>query len=199
MLSQHLLESLLFGHMRSNCWGPGPDSLLRPGLLEVSSGGTLLLADIDEIHPITLGGVARALREKRVRPIGHDQYRDVDLRIIATTNPARLDQHGPSPFPSSELEGVVVVTVAVPSLRERADDIEMLADELAREISVEHGAEIPPLSRKAIDQLKAYDWPGNIRELRNVIERAMLLGGGKELDFSDYMTSRARTRRQSSA
>ena len=175
-----VIESVLFGSMMSD-WVRGP--VRRAGVMEQWGSGTLLLADAQALRPATFDRIVRAVREMRVQATSQDQYVGADIRVMAATSEEHLN--------SGEFEGLALTALRVPPLRERADDIALLASELAREIAGEHEMEVPRLADGAIDQLKAYGWPGNVRELRNVIERTMFLSDGKDLDFG-WVTSKGR-------
>lgn len=170
-LSRELMESELFGHQRGAFTGAATSKL---GLLDLAHRGTAFLDEIGEIDPALQPRLLKVLEEQRFRRLGDVRDHLVDVRLIAATNRdlARLSRDGK--FRSDLYFRISTVALTIPPLRKRIEDIPQLAREIAANLRP-GGAEITP---DALHMLQAYDWPGNIRELRNVIERALLNSNG---------------------
>src|SRR5213082_3517715 len=167
-----LLESELFGHER----GAFTDArTAKPGLFEVAEGGTLFLDEIDRLAPELQGKLLRALEQKTMRRLGATVSHTVDVRIVAATNTdlAAAVQHGL--FREDLYYRLNVVTLELPPLRARGQDVVLLAEFFLSRFSARYGLPEPPLTPEARRTLLAHSWPGNIRELRNTIERTILL------------------------
>src|SRR5437870_11009992 len=167
-----LLESELFGHER----GAFTDArTAKPGLFEVAEGGTLFLDEIDHLAPELQGKLLRALDQKSMRRLGATVSRTVDVRIVAATNAdlAAAVQHGL--FREDLYCRLKVGTLELPPLRARGQDVVLLAEFFLSRFSARYGLPQPPLTPEARRALLAHSWPGNIRELRNTLERAILL------------------------
>jgi two-component system response regulator HydG len=176
-----LLESELFGHVR----GAFTDAKTsRRGLLLDADGGTLFLDEICDLSPQLQPKLLRALQERTVRPIGGQGELAFDVRVVAATNEDVSDAVSGRRFRSDLYYRLNVIPIVVPPLRERGEDVALLARHFAAVYAKRHGRRAPSLSREALDRLCAYPWPGNVRELQNYIERAMALGGDGEIgDF----------------
>jgi two-component system response regulator AtoC len=171
-LPENLLESELFGYEK----GAFTDARDRKqGLLEIANTGTLFLDEIGEM-PIGLQArLLRVLETKTFRRIGGIQDIEVDLRIVAATNRDLVREAQEGRFREDLFFRLNVVPIDIPPLRERVDDIPILASYFVRHFNHELGRTVRGFSREARDLLKAYHWPGNVRELKNVVERAILL------------------------
>ena len=171
-LAEGLLESELFGHVKGAFTGAaGP----RPGLFREADHGTLLLDEIGDISPALQARLLRALQEHEIVPVGSETPVRIDVRVIAATHrdlPALVQQ---GRFREDLYYRLNVVTLALPPLRERRQDIPLLIDHFLRKFAARHARGFIAVDPEAQQQLLAYDWPGNIRELQNVLERAMLL------------------------
>jgi transcriptional regulator with PAS, ATPase and Fis domain len=181
-LARELLESELFGYAKGAFTGAAANKL---GLLEVAHRGTVFLDEIGDVDPLVQPKLLTVLEDKRFRRLGDVQDRSVDLRLIAATSHDlnRLSQK--QQFRSDLYFRISTLVLRVPPLRERADDIPMLANAMLSHLSRDRGRRRRALSAAAVRALQAYAWPGNVRELRNVLERAVLLSGADILQPSD--------------
>jgi DNA-binding NtrC family response regulator len=173
-LPENLLESELFGHVRGSFTGAHRD---KEGLLAAARGGTFFLDEVAEMSPALQVKLLRALQEREIVPVGATQPLDIDVRIIAATN-RDLDQEiRRGAFRSDLYYRLNVITMHLPPLRERDDDVVLLAEHFLRRLSEQTGAELT-LSPECSAVLQRYDWPGNVRELENALERAAILTRG---------------------
>jgi DNA-binding NtrC family response regulator len=145
------------------------------GLVELAAGGTLVLEDVHLLDPLAQGALAEALREDSFRRVGSSHRIETEVRFIATAGPELPAAVRAGSFRSDLFELLGQASIALPPLRERAVDVALLAQAFVREFGGKRG---PSLATEAIDALQSYQWPGNLRELRNVLERAVLLAGG---------------------
>jgi transcriptional regulator with GAF, ATPase, and Fis domain len=174
-LPETLIESELFGHERGAF--TGADRLKR-GRFEVAAGGTLFLDEVGELAPAVQAKLLRVLQERSYERVGGTATLSADVRLIAATNRTLEDAVAAGRFRDDLFYRLAVFRVHLPSLRERGDDILLLADRFVRELGSRMGKGDVGLSREARDLLLAYHWPGNIRELQNAIERAVILSDG---------------------
>jgi transcriptional regulator with GAF, ATPase, and Fis domain/truncated hemoglobin YjbI len=174
-----LFESEFFGHVKGAFSGATRD---RKGRLETAHQGTLLLDEVGEIPPELQGKLLRALQQMSFERVGDDQTRQVDVRVIAATNRCLADEAASGRFRPDLYYRLSTFPIEVPPLRERDDDIGLLAEYFLAEIAGRLRRKPPRLSKQQVRQLRAYDWPGNIRELRNVLERVIILGSASDLD-----------------
>ena len=171
-LSEGLLESELFGHVRGAFTGAVTD---KPGLFRSVEGGTLLLDEIGETSPAIQVKLLRALQEREVIPVGSSAAESFDARMIAATNKNLETEAAEGRFREDLFYRLNVVEMTVPPLRERRDDIPALVEHFVTKFARTHNVPVKSVAPSAIDALFAYDWPGNIRELENTIERAFIL------------------------
>ncbi len=175
-LQETLLESELFGHERGAFTGA---SASKAGLIETAEGGTLFLDEIGEMSLPTQAKLLRVLEERSVRRVGSLQARSVDVRVLAASNRDLAIESERGAFRRDLYFRLNGMSVLIPPLRERLDELETLARKLLVEASEAHGRARPPdLPDDALDTLRGHTWPGNIRELRNVLERAVVLCPG---------------------
>jgi DNA-binding NtrC family response regulator len=166
-IPRELLEAELFGVERGAATGVSA----RPGLLLEASGGVLLLDEIAELSPAAQASLLRVLQEREVVPVGGQQPRAVDVRVIAATNVGLADRVAAGGFRADLYYRVAAITLRVPPLRERAEDIGPLCEHLVRQLSGELGRPVRGMTLGALRALEASDWPGNVRELSNVVAR----------------------------
>ena len=174
-LPAHLEESELFGHKKGAFTGAAAD---REGLFEAADGGSLFLDEIGETSPTTQVKLLRAIQEGEIRRVGEDRDRKVDVRVIAATNRDLRREVAESRFREDLYFRLAGFTAKVPPLRERREDIPLLVDHFLQEFSQEMGWESPGMSREALEVLEAHRFPGNVRELKNLIEYALIKSRG---------------------
>ncbi|MEK7392654.1 MAG: sigma-54 dependent transcriptional regulator [Fibrobacterota bacterium] len=181
-IAETLLESELFGHARGAFSGATQD---RPGLFEAADGGTLLLDEIGEIPASMQVKLLRTLQEREIRRVGENKSRSVDVRIVAATNRDLAQEVAKGNFRQDLYYRMNVVSLQVPPLRERHDDILPLARVLLAQAASRMKRKIPGLAPDAADKLLRYAWPGNVRELENAMERAAALAPGELVELDD--------------
>jgi transcriptional regulator with PAS, ATPase and Fis domain len=168
-----LFESELFGHVKGAFTGATEG---RNGLFYYAQGGTLFLDEISELPQAIQTKLLRVLEDRRVRPVGSNREVPVDVRILAATNRDLADEVAAGRFREDLFYRLDVVTLRVPPLRERPQDVPLLARHFMDALAVHLGIPPLPFARDVLDALSAYPWPGNARELRNFIERSLILG-----------------------
>lgn len=178
-LSENLLESELFGHERGAFTGAVRQ---RKGRFELADQGTIFLDEISEISPAIQVKLLRVLQEKQFERVGGSETITVDIRIIAATNKDLQRLVDEDKFREDLYYRLKVVTINVPPLRERLDDIPPLVHSFVEHFARENGRKAPAVSPDAIDIFKRYNWPGNVRELQGEIERMVILAIGDRLD-----------------
>jgi two-component system, NtrC family, response regulator AlgB len=181
-LSEHLLESELFGHMQGSFTGAIKD---KPGRLEAANGGTVFLDEIAELSPALQSKLLRFLQDQRFERVGGEQTINVDARIIAATNRNLTQEIAARRFRSDLYYRLNVISLRMPALRERPADILPLAEIFLAEAAARNRRIGLQFSEEAGKALAAYSWPGNIRELRNAVERAVVLSRGATLRKED--------------
>ncbi len=173
-----LLESELFGYMKGAFTGASQN---KRGLFEVASGGTIFLDEIGEMSVGMQVKLLRVLQERTVRPVGGTQETPIDVRVIAATNKDLRDMVTANTFREDLFYRVSVIPIQVPPLRERRDDIELLATHFLKKYASAAQKSILRISPDSLAALRASEWPGNVRQLENTIERAVALEMGDEL------------------
>lgn len=187
-LPEALLESELFGHEK----GAFTDAReQKKGLFELADGGTVFLDEVGDMSPAIQAKLLRVLEERTFRRVGGTQDITVDIRVIGATNVDIETALRDGAFREDLYYRLSTVPIYIPPLRERKDDVSLLADHFRRSFAKEFRREMAPLSNDVVDKLKSYSWPGNVRELRNVMERAALLSSGSELEAGDIVLGRA--------
>ena len=181
-ITETLIESELFGHVKGAFTGANSD---RIGLFEAASNGTILLDEIGDISPGMQVKLLRVLQEKEVRRVGENKSRPVDVRILAATNRDLTQAVSDGAFRQDLYYRLKVVELFVPALRDRRDDILPLARIMLADAAARMARKIDGITPAAADQLLRYDWPGNIRELENAIERAVALAAGSRVGIAD--------------
>ncbi|MGB3344914.1 MAG: sigma-54 dependent transcriptional regulator [Aequorivita sp.] len=175
-IPSELIESELFGHVKGAFTSAIKD---RAGKFEAANGGTLFLDEVGDMSLSAQAKVLRALQENKVQRVGSDKDLKVDVRVITATNKDLKKEIEAGRFREDLYHRLAVILINVPSLNERREDIPLLVDYFSERISSEHGTLQKKFSPKAIKTLQEYDWTGNIRELRNVVERLIILGGNE--------------------
>jgi DNA-binding NtrC family response regulator len=172
VLAEHLMESELFGHLRGAFTGA---DAARTGRFELADGGTILLDEVTEIDLSLQAKLLRVLQEKTFERVGSSETQQVDVRVLASTNRDLREQVAEGNFREDLYYRLAVVPIIVPPLRERPSDIPALIDHFLARVAVRLGKEPCQLDPAASELLSAYRWPGNIRELENIITRASVL------------------------
>jgi DNA-binding NtrC family response regulator len=185
-IAETLLESELFGHRKGAFTGAIVD---RKGLLEEAHGGVLFLDEIGEMPASMQVRLLRFLQGGEVRRVGDTVTRQVDVRLVAATHRSLEDEVAAGRFRQDLYYRINVVSVRVPPLRERVEDIPALARAFLARTAARMRRDVQGFSREALDLLMSYSWPGNVRELQNVIERALNLATGREIGESDLPAS----------
>ncbi|MFN3740566.1 MAG: sigma-54-dependent transcriptional regulator [Thermodesulfovibrionales bacterium] len=171
-IPENLLESELFGHVRGAFTGAVSS---KRGLFEEANSGTVFLDEIGELPLSLQAKLLRVLEDQEIRPVGSNQSVRVDIRFISATNKDLLQLVREGKFREDLFYRLNVISITLPPLRERGEDIELLSRYFIERYSREHGKEVKNIEENALRLLKKYHWPGNIRELQNVIERAVLI------------------------
>ena len=171
-LPENLLESELFGHTKGSFTGAVRD---KDGLFVAAKAGTFFLDEVGEMSPATQVKLLRALQEREVIPVGATEAVPVDVRIIAATNRDLEEEIRRGSFRGDLYYRLNVITLHLPPLRDRADDIPILAEYFLQRFAAGRGREAPRIAPGIVETLQAYDWPGNVRELENALERAAVL------------------------
>ena len=175
-IPSELIESELFGHVKGAFTSAVKD---RAGKFEAADKGTIFLDEIGDMSLSAQAKVLRALQESMITRVGADKDIKVDVRVVAATNKDLKTEIAEGRFREDLYHRLAVILIKVPGLNDRREDIPLLIDHFADKIASEQGTAVKQFSPKAIDLLKQYDWTGNIRELRNVVERLIILGGNE--------------------
>ena len=187
-IPNELMESEFFGHLKGSFTGAGRD---KAGLFQSAEGGTLFLDEVADLPVHMQVKLLRALQERAVRPVGAEREVAVNVRIISATHKdlAALVQGGA--FRQDLFYRLNVIEVRVPALRERRDDVAILAENILARLARENGLKAPPpLDADALERLRLYDFPGNVRELENILERAVTLSDGRIITASELQLRR---------
>ena len=171
-LPEGLLESELFGHVKGSFTGAVKD---KDGLLVAAEGGTFFLDEIGEMSAATQVKLLRAIQEREVIPVGSTEAKQVNVRIIAATNRDLEEEIRKGTFRSDLYYRINVIQLRLPTLRERREDIELLARHFLERLAEREGGELRELLPETLEMLQRHDWPGNVRELENALERAAVL------------------------
>ncbi len=179
-IPENLFESEFFGHARGAFTGALRD---KPGRFEMADGGTLFLDEIGELPPAMQSKLLRVLQEQEIERVGEIRTRKVNVRVIAATNRDLKEEVNEKRFREDLFYRLSVFPLKIPPLRERREDIPVLATYFLRKAAKKMNRPLPRLSRANSSQLIAHSWPGNVRELQNVVERAVILAHDGELRF----------------
>jgi len=195
-IPENLIESEFFGHERGAFTGALNK---REGRFELAHGGTILLDEISEISPNVQAKLLRVLQERELERVGGNRTIKVDVRVIATTNRDLQNSVDKKEFRQDLYFRLNVVPVHVPTLRERAEDVPMLAEEFMRRFARKHGVHIKGFTDAAARVLKNHNWPGNVRELQNVVERAVIMCGDNGMLEAEHLGLGAATQPSSAS
>jgi len=180
-IPSELIESELFGHVKGSFTGANKD---RAGKFEAANGGTIFLDEIGDMSLSAQAKVLRVLQESKISRVGSDRDIRVDVRVVAATNKDLNKEISEGRFREDLYHRLAVILINVPALNDRREDIPLLIRFFANKIAEEQGMSEKVFSSEAIQLLQAYDWTGNVRELRNVVERLIILGE-KEVSEND--------------
>jgi two-component system response regulator AtoC len=185
-LTETLLESELFGHEKGSFTGADQTKI---GLFETANGGTIFLDEIGEMPQKTQAKLLRVLQAKKIMRVGSNKEIDTDVRVVAATNRKLEEQVEKGLFREDLFYRLNAATITIPPLRERKEEIPYLSHTFVKQCCEENGLPKKELSPEALDVLMKYSWPGNIRELRNTIERSVVISEGETI-FKEALTSR---------
>ncbi len=185
-IPSELIDSELFGHKKGSFTSAIKD---HKGKFEQADGGTIFLDEIGDMSLAAQAKVLRVLQERKLTPVGGDKEITVDVRVLAATNKNLQEEIAKGNFREDLYHRLSVIVLKVPALDERKEDIPLLINHFSAMISSESGKPVREFSADAIDLLSRKEWPGNIRELRNVVERLLILGGNpvSAQDVKDYV------------
>jgi DNA-binding NtrC family response regulator len=183
-IPSELIESELFGHKKGAFTGAQKD---RKGKFELAHGGTLFLDEIGDMSLSAQAKVLRALQEHQITPVGGDRSIKVNVRVVAATNKDLRNEIEAGKFREDLYHRLSVILIEAPALNQRRDDIPLLADHFLQQVADDYGVSAKTISNEGLTALQSYDWTGNIREFRNVIERLHILGGS-EISATDVGT-----------
>jgi two-component system, NtrC family, response regulator PilR len=186
-IPETLVESELFGYRKGAFTGAAED---RDGFFQAAHGGTLFLDEVAELPLHTQVLLLRAIQERRVRKVGSTQEEPVDARIICATNQSLAGMVEAGRFRRDLYYRLNVVDLTMPPLRECREDIPLIAAQILQRLAAQNGVAAPRLSAPALEELMAYDFPGNVRELENILERALALSSAEELGPQDLALHR---------
>ena len=181
-IPEQLVESTLFGHVRGAFTGAAQAS---SGVFGSADGGTVLLDEIGELPPSAQAALLRVLETKRVTPVGSSSEREVDVRVVAATHRDLEAMCDEGAFRRDLLYRLNAIVIRIPSLRERREEIAPLAARFFAEAVAVNGREIESIAPETVAVLEQYDWPGNLRELKNAIDRAVVIANGTVLRPED--------------
>lgn len=185
-IPEALLESELFGHAKGSFTGAAG---MKKGLIEEASGGTLFLDEIGDMSPSLQAKLLRVLQERKIRPVGSNTFTDVDVRIIAATHKDLKAGIAAGTFREDLFYRLSVIPIHIPPLRERLEDIPLLAEHFLNKYAAANGlggtSRVRSFSKAAMSKLLRFRWQGNVRELENIVERAVVLARGTVIEDTD--------------
>ena len=186
-----LMESELFGHVKGSFTGASQDKV---GLFQAASGGTLFLDEVADLPLAMQVKLLRAIQEKTIRPVGASEEQHTDIRLLSATHKDLANEVEIGNFRQDLYYRINVIDVRVPSLRERLEDVPALTKNILTRIGTAHGTAEARLENSAVNALNNYTFPGNVRELENILERALALSEGDSITADDLQFSSATTR-----
>jgi transcriptional regulator with PAS, ATPase and Fis domain len=195
-LPETLIESELFGHVAGAFTGA---AAARKGRFEAAHGGTIFIDEIGDLGLASQAKLLRVLESHRVSPVGGNEYRNVDVRVIAATNRNLEAMIAEGEFREDLYYRLSVITISLPPLRRRQDDIPVLVGHFLEQLCRANGRAVPQLDPELSDFFESYDWPGNVRQLHNCIESMVVLSDGNRLGLSDLPAFVRRPSRQTDA
>ncbi len=181
-----LMESELFGHIKGSFTGANTD---KPGLFQAAAGGTLFLDEVADLPLSMQVKLLRAIQEKSVRPVGASEEEPTDVRLLSATHKDLAAEVEAGRFRNDLYYRINVIDIQVPSLRDRSEDLPLLAEAILQRICSQEGNPNTKLDHSALEALSGYDFPGNVRELENVLERAFALSDGELITSEDLQFS----------
>jgi DNA-binding NtrC family response regulator len=187
-----ILENELFGHEKGAFTGSLKE---KAGCFELADGGTLFLDEVAEMEPDTQVKLLRAIETQRFRRLGGKEEIEVDIRVLAATNQDVHEALREGEMREDLYYRLSVVEMYLPPLRERGNDVHLLAHEFLKEYADEHGKDVGGFTNEALKFIQAYDWPGNVRELKNAVERAVIMSGEGEIELEEVRPRAAEQRR----
>jgi len=182
VIPENLLESELFGHIRGAFTGA---VMSKKGMLEEGDGGTIFFDEVGDIDPYFQIKLLRVLEDQLIRPVGSNKSLKVDLRFITATNKDLAVEAVDGGFREDLYYRINTISLKIPPLRERSEDIPLLAENFLKKYSVEFQKNVDGITDEALDRMVKYRWPGNVRELQNVIERALLIAEDGMITLDD--------------
>ena len=183
-IPSELIESELFGHVKGAFTSAVKD---KAGKFEAANGGTIFLDEIGDMSMPAQSKVLRALQEHKIQRVGSERDLVVDVRVIATTNKNLRKEIENNNFREDLFHRLAVIEIDVPSLNKRLSDIPLLVEHFLKDIAKDSENELKTMDKDAINQLKEYDWSGNVRELRNVVERLIILSDNNKITKKDVI------------
>ena len=183
-IPSELIESELFGHVKGAFTSAVKD---KAGKFEAANGGTIFLAEIGDMSMTAQSKVLRALQEHKIQRVGSERDLVVDVRVIAATNKNLRKEIENNNFREDLFHRLAVIEIDVPSLNKRLSDIPLLVEHFLKDIAKDSENELKTMDKDAINQLKEYDWSGNVRELRNVVERLIILSDNNKITKKDVI------------
>lgn len=195
-LPKEILENELFGHEKGAFTGSINE---KPGAFEMASGGTIFLDEVAEMAPDIQVKLLRALETKMVRRLGGKKEISVDIRIVAATNKDLQKAIADGELREDLYYRLAVVQIDLPPLRDRSQDVQLLATEFLARFAGQNGKKISNFDDKAWDWILSYNWPGNVRELKNAVERAVIMARGDKITLTDVMPRHLRAAGEASA
>ncbi|MCG6937668.1 MAG: sigma-54 dependent transcriptional regulator [Gammaproteobacteria bacterium] len=189
-ISAELMESEFFGHIKGSFTGAHAD---KQGLFEAANGGTLFLDEIAELPLNMQVKLLRAIQEKSIRPVGASQETPVDVRILSASHKNLVQLVAEGAFREDLFYRINVIELTIPSLRERKEDIPLFVKQLLSNLAEKTGMAVPSINSDAINALQDYHFPGNVRELENILERAIALSDNNSITVTDLQLKPAAT------